>query len=315
MKKYCLIIGLFTLLISSSQSQIFSPHGNLLFQDSIKFTPLSDWITIPNKEQNIWEAGLPNKALFNNSLSGKSTMITDSINPYPVSRDDYFLLSIPLSDVYTYLWPEIILSFYHKFNTDTLYDGGIIEISYDDGESWVNVIDDKWGFLPTEFYGLYSDDDTIINGINSFTGNSHNWEYVEIRWIWLGLTKSTDLEINYNPILKFRFVSDEINNNKDGWMIDELVIRRYDVSGNIQNNKKSEISIFPNPCEDYISIIYPIDRADSQLELFSLDGRKVFNSKISKSGIFSVKDIQTGIYIYKISDNKKILGIGRLIKK
>ena len=242
-------------------------------------------------------------------------MITDSINPYPVSRDDYFLLSIPLSDVYTYLWPEVILSFYHKFNTDTLYDAGLIEISYDDGESWINVLDDRWGFFPTEFYGLYTEIDTIIGGRNAFTGNSDDWEYVELHWVWLGLTKSTDLEINYNPLLKFKFVSDEIDNSKDGWMIDELVIRRYDVSGNINNNKKSEILLFPNPCEDYISIIYPIDLSDSQLNLFRLDGRKIFNLKISESGIYRVKDIQTGIYIYKISDNNEVLSTGRLIKK
>lgn len=206
------------------------------------------------------------------------------------------------------------MSFYHKFNTDSLYDGGLIEISYDNGESWINVLDDR-EYIASEFNGLYTEIDTIIGGRNAFTGNSDNWEYVELHWVWLGLTKSANLEINYNPLFKFKFVSDEINNSKDGWMIDELVIRRYDISGNINDNNKSEILLFPNPCEDYINIIYPNDLYDAQFVLFGLDGRKISNLKISESGVFSVKDIQPGIYIYKITDNSVVLNTGRLIKK
>ena len=115
-------------IFSLCQAQNAEPSGELLFEDTISFDPLNEWITIPSPDANIWQIGYAQKSFLDYSLSSNAVMITDTINSYPTLVDNYFLLSIPSTDNF-FTWPEGILSFYHKFQTDSLLDGGFIEIS------------------------------------------------------------------------------------------------------------------------------------------------------------------------------------------
>ena len=95
------------------------------------------------------------------------------------------------------------------------------------------------------FVGLYND--TIKDGIHGFSGSSKGWKYVELHWVWLMLTKRSTFENYGKPILRFRFISDNINSNKEGWIIDDIVFRGYDISGRVSELKDDKIKAFPNP--------------------------------------------------------------------
>lgn len=176
MNKKTLIIFLSVLATCGVVSaQVSEPMGDLLFQDTLTVDPMNEWISIPSPEENLWQVGIAQKSKLDSSFSGLPVIITDTLNSYPAGADDWFYLSIPGSDENPnwYSWAEGILSFRHHFHTDSLLDGGFIEISYDRGESWVNIIYDDP--VMQEFTGLYSPDDTITGGIPAFSGTSDGW--------------------------------------------------------------------------------------------------------------------------------------------
>ena len=152
MANKCTPIALLILLCANCFGQISTPQGELLFEDTLSIYPLHEWFSIPTPTENIWQVGMANKSNFKETLTGKPAFITDTIKTYLKNIDNHFLLTIP---AYDSSWMEGILSFYHKFNTDTLTDGGFIEVSYDQGQSWKNIIDDR-NHVTTNFTGLYT---------------------------------------------------------------------------------------------------------------------------------------------------------------
>ena len=123
-------------LNSMCQDTIFSTAYNFdqpksYFEDR----DASNYFYFPTSNSaNIWQIGTPSKIILNSAYSPSLALITDSINPYPINNSSTFELLIRTDD-----YTEI--SFWHRLNTDTLTDGGVIEISTDFGNSWQNVID------------------------------------------------------------------------------------------------------------------------------------------------------------------------------
>ncbi len=303
-------IGLVLLsVISDINCQNSSTFGNLIFTDTIEFSPVHDWITISNPDSCIWEIGKPDKTYFNSAHYEVRNIITDSADFYPVNCNDYFYITIPWSDNF---WGEGILSFFHKYDTDTLTDGGIIEMSYNKGVSWMNILADK-NHISVQFIGI--SEDTIRGGEYGFSGRSEGWQYVELYWWWIALVKKTEYESLETPMIRFRFVSDGINTNKEGWMIDDIVFRGYDVVGNINDLPGSKILIFPQPADEYVNI----DLGNKQFReltfsIYELTGRLVKNQKVINKKV-NVSGLNPGVYVYRISSQDKILARGKLVKK
>lgn len=290
-------------------AQITAPLGGLIFQDSLEFRPFHPWITIEDPGNNLWQAGMPLKEAFTSPHSGKIPVMTDTLNPYGVNCNDYFYLTLPQDE---YIWGEGILSFYHRYVTDSLTDGGIIEISYYEGSEWINVKDDI-NHINTHFIGLY--EDTLKGGIYGFSGNSGGWQYVELYWHWLALTKKTGSPEWDNPRIRFRFVSDEVETGKDGWMIDDLVFRGYDVVGSAPAQDDEDILVFPNPARDFIILKSKrITVRQCEVEVYDLAGRQVVLPLRQIERIY-IHTLSPGAYIYRIRKDEKIVQQGLFIKE
>jgi len=139
MKRISLLLLITIIDVRIISCQITGAEGDLLFEDTLTLRPLYPWITIPSSEENIWQVGKLYKDFLDSTLSGKHGIVTDTLNSYPVNIDDYFDIVLPVMDS---AWGEGILSFYHKYQTDSLFDGGFIEVSYDYGMNWNNLIFD-----------------------------------------------------------------------------------------------------------------------------------------------------------------------------
>ena len=92
---------------------------------------------------NIWQIGTPSKLFFDSAWSVPNAVLTDTLNFYP--PNNFSVFTIKISDT---AWgqPQLnrsSISYNHKFDTDSLYDGGYIEISYDGGTSWTNIANDS----------------------------------------------------------------------------------------------------------------------------------------------------------------------------
>jgi hypothetical protein len=276
--------------------QITDALGDFIFEDTLSFRPLYPWISIPSTNVNIWQFGQLQKNYLGNTLSDEHWIVTDTLNGYPVNIDNYFEILIPAMDS---SWGEGILSFYHKYQTDSLSDGGFIEVSYDDGQTWKNIIFDS-GHINTNFIGLYGQSDTISGNIPAFTGSIQEWSYVELYWFWTALVKKSAYENYGRPIIRFRFKSDSINTNKEGWLIDQLVFRGYAIMGSINDPDSERIDIFPNPFSDVVNISIPYNIISVIMKVYSMDGRLKFRKKIFSSESIDLSFLDRGAYVYDL---------------
>lgn len=63
-------IWLFVLCICGiARAQVSGPMGDLLFQDTLTFDPLHEWISIPSPEENFWQVGEAQKYYLDSSFS------------------------------------------------------------------------------------------------------------------------------------------------------------------------------------------------------------------------------------------------------
>jgi len=114
--------------------------GDTLFIETITFEYSYPYLEVDTSNQNIWQIGTPNKAFFDSAYSAKNAIITDTVNYYPIDNISYFDLLIGafnFNDLYPW---NIYVGIKHKYDTDTLKDGGFITISYDNRTTWMNII-------------------------------------------------------------------------------------------------------------------------------------------------------------------------------
>jgi len=309
MKRTHLSISFLLILSFTVRAQITQTYGNLIFEDTLDLKPQSNWIIIPDSSSNLWEIGMPDKAYFNAAHTSDYAIMTDTNDFYTSGCNDYFYLSIPYPQ--PDWWGEGILSFYHKFDTDTLTDGCTIELSYDNGNTWLNVMGDT-NHINTVFIGLYSD--TLNNGTYAFSGKSNGWQYVELYWFWIALVKQDAPKIFFDTLMvKFTFTSDNINTNKEGWMLDDIVFRGYSVTGFINEADNSTVKVYPVPSSD--KVIFESDsKALNGLDfiLYDITGKIVKTGKISEHTI-TITDLKNGLYFYEILMDNEVFR-GKIVK-
>lgn len=311
-KSLALIIAFYLSFSSLCIGQISQPFGELLFEDSLSFDPIHEWITIPSPEENIWQIGQAKKQFLDSSLTRDPIIITDTAESYPPLSDDNFFVSIPTIGNW-YTWAEGILSFYHKYQTDSMKDGGLIEITYDGGITWGNVLFDNSINNPSQI-GLYSESDTLSGGQPAFTGTVNDWIYTELHWVWFAFVKKSTGDMDGLPILRFRFISDSTDNNKDGWLIDRMVFRGYSVSGSVGESAPEHIRIYPNPVGDYLQINATNNPDNAILHLFGTDGRLVLSTEIEARDQIDVSDLTPGIYLWNLEKVDCTIESGKFIK-
>jgi len=312
MRKINLLL-IFILLSFSTFAQI-QPWGGIIDHDSCKFENHCSLVKLDTSLHNIWQIGKPSKPFFDTAFSAPNAIVTDTINPYPIANNSYFDLIIP-----NIFLPNLIVGFKHKFQTDSLTDGGYIEESDDNGATWVNIAyEDTIMTTPGAFNteNLYPKQDTLQGGESGFSGTSNGWIYSRIQWIWLWPCKQIPPD---TLILRFHFISDSIQTNKAGWMIDNILISWAIMSGiNESENNRSQIHIIPNPVDDIATIKFD----NSGNEIFNITiydplGQIIKIIENIKSNQVEIKrgDFTEGLYFVQLRNDNKILGTGKLIIK
>lgn len=96
------------------------------------------------------------------------------------------------------------------------------------------------------------------------------------------------------------------------WLMNSRRIDFPAISNN-QTHINNEISIFPNPASDEVSIRVATDRLPATIELISMDGRLILQESIhSEYTSLSVSNIDQGIYIHRFTGADKQVNTGRL---
>ena len=270
----------FMFILSYSHAQ-FKP---LVFNfDSIE--PIFIDTNLPN---NIWEIGKPEKRFFYSAYTFPNAILTDKINFYPTNNSSEFIVRTP---TYISNWGGVTMTFQHKFETDTLLDGGTILVS-SNGNTWTNLINSA--ALKFSSYNIYSGKDSIKSLLDvGFSGNSKGWQDFHCYW-------------NYPPAdtlwIKFKFASDPVQTNKEGWMIDNLVFS-YDLGIGINElNLNSPIHIFPNPTSDFIFVGAHNSRKYRTMTIKDIIGKTILTT--DKETI-DLSGFQPGLYFAEIITDKE----------
>jgi hypothetical protein len=260
----CLFILLTTTGYAQQQTDRFDTcnhnqyGGCPTLEDSCDFSGPCSFLFMDTASTNTWVIATPVKGLFDSAYSPMKAILTDSTQPYIINNNTYFDLRFDLNDPNNeYVWGNCILDFKHRFHTDTLRDGGFIQISYDQGITWYNIIADSGDILfPQQTMGsksFYTQTDTLFNGQPGFSGNSNGWIRSYISW-----QRIFGMKMEPSAVwIRFHFISDSIDNPKEGWMIDDIRLWRIPIWGGTQElSGQEKLTVYPNPMqrEAFISI-------------------------------------------------------------
>lgn len=255
-------------------------------------------VVLDTGSTNVWHIAPPQKILFDSAYSLPNVIITDSLLAYPDSSTSSFTVQVTEENSWG---PSIIaLQWAQKLDLENGRDGGMIEFSFDNGQTWASAFDNP---LIYNFYGYDNVNvDTLHNGLVGFTGIDTNW-----RDIWLCYDSYFFWEALDSIRVRFTFTSDTVSTGQEGWMIDNMTLHRTWVHTINKMDDDVYMRVFPNPAKGRINIetrkiqaYHAIERA----ELFNMAGLSVrtFGRRPTKT-FLDVSGIPAGVYHLKVHTN------------
>lgn len=256
--------------------------------------PSAVCVTINNDSTNIWQIGPPKKSNFDSAATFPNAIITDTANFYPANNTSSFQFTVPPRlnvGILAIQWKQ-------KLDMDLGLDGGKIEFTKDKGATWQSVFNNP---LVYKFYGYDPlNVDTLPNGDFAFSGTDTVW-----RDIWLCYDISSIR--NDTLTLRFTFTSDSINNNKEGWLIDNILLHITIMHTVGEVKLEKYLNVYPNPTSDIIYI--ETQKIQSfhiieQMQLINSIGQVVEEWKQIPTKFFiNAKNHSNGLYYLKVKTN------------
>ncbi len=266
-----------------------------------------------NNPNNDWVIGSTNKPFFGQASSLPNAIMTDTTLAYSSSNLSYFEIGFSNQDGSGFGY-NMYLSFDHKYETDTLIDGGYITVSHDSGQTWQNIIFDSTCIMCSpniNSQNLYTTADSLKNGQFGFSGTS-NWKTTIIQWIWALPVRLGAQQISDSMIVRFNFISDSINTSKDGWIIDNFGIGMIDL-GNAVDEYTNPLSVelYPNLTSDKFNYQTKNNETLDNIIILNISGTSVLNIRQPKSADqIDISHLPAGNYLVQFTSKNN-----RLIKK
>lgn len=264
-------------------------------------------IDTTNNQNNVWQIGPPQKNLFNAASTSPNAIITDTINYYPPNDTSSFTFGINnISGGWV-----LAVQWNQKLDMDHNLDGGIIEVSVDSGQSWINIIHSPYTY---NFYGFdYNNIDTLPNNEYCFSGTDTNWRNIwacfDLSWIWP----------HDSVMMKFTLKSDSLDNNKEGWLIDNFMVGVTYVHTVNEIEQEELIKVNPTITNNRVHIKGKhIDEPHyiKSLELIDIQGRVLKNyGRIPLKFYIDMDNYPDGIYFIKVESNLKTETFKVILKK
>lgn len=216
------------------------------------------------------------------------------------------------------------LRFYTAYDTEAAWDGGIVEVSADGGNSWDRVADK---FMRNGYRGVIQESTFDEEGVEAYWGNSNGYsEQI------LDLSDYSGQEV----LVRWRFKSDG-SYGVTGWWIDnieQLDLFNYDgeaclttaegdnVCARVPNAGvvvgpgldtstedpvlgETKLMVFPNPADDHFQLVIQSERAGPlRLELLSIDGRSLSRQNVQlipggQQARFDTEGFPAGVYLLR----------------
>ncbi len=313
MKRYLLLFCLFISFSRCVNAQIYD--WDPIDSFTIRFTSdtiqnyLADTASIP-----LWQIGHTHKSFFTTDTTWTGIM-TDTLSPYPIKANNWFVIKVPRRY-------RTLISFWHKYQTDSGKDGGVVEFSVNHGLTWNNISDscnidsnstESSGIVTSNFY---SPKDTLQTGEPSFNGVYNTSKYSRLQFLDPLAIKSTSASGCYWDIdtfyVRFRFVSDTIPDTLTGWIIDSVNVKYFEAYGLVhQIIAGNAMQTSPNPSYNGIFTFPQLkNEVHFSTEVYNATGQKVHQSPYRHS--LDLSPLPRGLYFYKVADGIEYYS-GRLL--
>jgi hypothetical protein len=254
-------------------------------------------VSIDTAATNVWQIGKPQKVLFDSAKTVPNAIVTDTVNFYPVGNTSIFSIGRKngpfWSSILAFRWTQ-------KLDLDYKQDIGKVEFSIDYGATWRNAFTDP---LSYNFYGYNNANEDTVNGVVGFTGTDSLWKD-----IWLCIK---NLPINTDSItVRFTLQSDSTDNQKEGWMIDNMRTHQTFIHTIAQTEQSSFFKVFPTPTTGLIFIeatqSSTLKHHLERLELIDASGRVVerYRTNEEKYAI-DMGNLPPGSYHLRIFSDQK----------
>ena len=297
MKKFILSITI-TLSATASFGQFFWDNYNLNFDDTLGAHHVS--IDYSSNPGNIWQIGTPQKTVFTSAYSAPFAIVTDTINQYPPNDTSVFIIT-NIAEGMGFEWPHtVILSGQYYVNSDTLTDYGVIEFSPDNGNTWIDLLNDV----------AYSSYVSWSYPKPTLTGNSNGWKGFYANIAQLGPV--FNIHDGDTIIYRFTFISDNVQTNKDGLMFDNFHFEDW-VEGIQSAQNVNLFSIFPNPAGNFIYLSISAPEKNMTFSVFNAMGEEVRTLKVGNAEstvTIDVAGLPAGMYFVKAGNYS-----GRFVKE
>ncbi len=289
-------------------------NRQLSAQDSVFFEKPTNEIRIDTLHHtNLWQIGKPQKPFFVSAYSPPNAIVTDTINSYPPNDTSSFIYVIRqpyTQSCYT------CMEFWQKYDMDSIGDKGIIEASYDGGNSWLTVKDTF--NVPPSYSNFQWNSDYHETSMTSTphklitTGKSDGWIQSQFCWQWwIGAKRDTIIPNPDSLMIRFTFISDTVTHHKDGWMIDNIVTEDlwYMCGGIAENNLNEDVVISPNPFTSLTTISFSAEQTNTTIKITDILGKEIKAINFTGKELIIMKGtMQAGIYFVQITDaNKNIV--------
>lgn len=251
--------------------------------DPSSLTDYHPFISIDStNSHNVWQVGKPNKAIFTSAYTPPNAIVTDTVGHYPANDGSIFILKLP--GYYPFFGAPLsidFISFYYQLDIDS-GDIARVEISEDSGHNWFNPLDT----LPSIYWWATWLADTPV-----FSQSTIGWKrFVLERQMFYSAPDSV--------LMRFTFISDDIDSVRDGWMIDHMEFV-YSFEGVSLLQNPNLISVYPNPSKGNIYIHTTKQYADAKLTIYNTLGQEVYHTESPPQNGYLNLPLPSGSYTLK----------------
>jgi hypothetical protein len=303
-QRYLCLIGLFSLLSNLQVQAQANVYNN--FEDSDMLDIIID---ASSNQANVWQIGQPGKVSFNGALSSPNVIITDTVNTYPTNLNSSFYFKVAM-DIFWADLPYFVLHWDQKLDCELGVDGGIIEVSYDSMNTWINIFEDEvHNAMPMKL-----EPDLLDNGELGLSRISSDWELPFICWSEASVGSDFDKD---KVFIRFTFISDDTDTEQEGWMIDnfEAYSSLVDNVEDLNNRRLPNFDVYPNPAGNLLFVSADVDVFKSY-KIYDLKGHTILEGSFDTSKAeIDLGNLESGIYMIQMQGKQGGYRNHKFIKK
>ncbi len=251
---------------------------------------------------NTFELGTPSLTIINGANSGVNAWMTD-LNAFYINSDSSGLFTpvFAIDNANCYR-----LSFSHIFDTEKNFDGGTVEFSIDNAQTWTQL---GWASSSPDWFNT-----NFITGLGGSPGNG-GWSGTQSSWSQVFRDVNFNGTSATNVIFRFRFQSDPSGSNFEGWAIDDFCFEEIasPCFVGLENPAATGLALgqnVPNPYNGLTTIKYTLPEAGAvKISISDVLGQEIAvpvnGNQIAGTHNFDFDSgsIAAGIYYYTLDFN------------